>query len=213
MNNQTTPIKSRVSRSSRAEQRQDTRALMVRCGIEMFTERGFQASGIDEIRSRVGVPKGSFYHFFESKQTYGLVVIDAYAEYFERKLQQHFSNLSLSPLARLRSFTEDAKQGMQRFQFQRGCLIGNLGQELGGIDDVFRDRLEAVLQSWQRLTAACLRDAVAVGELPGSTECDNLAEFFWIGWEGAILRAKLTRNNDPLDRFFAVFLITAAGKQ
>jgi len=202
--------KQRVGRSDRAAQRKDTRALMVRCGIELFTERGFQATGIDEIRARVSVPKGSFYHFFESKHAFGMAVVDSYAAYFERKLKRHFDDDSLSALERLRSFVEDAKGGMQKFNFQRGCLIGNLGQELGGIDDRFRDKLELVLQSWQRMTAACLKSAVDADELSSQTDCDALAEFFWIGWEGAILRAKLTRNNEPLDRFFSMFLSTAS---
>lgn len=201
----------RVSRSQRAEVRTSTRELLVRCGTEIFTERGFQATGIDEIRQRVNVPKGSFYHFFESKRDFGLAVIDNYERYFERKLARSFDNTELKPLARIEAFAHDAMRGMEKFNFQRGCLVGNLGQELGGLDEGFRERLEAVLQAWQRRTAACLREAVACGELAAGTDCDALAEYFWIGWEGAILRAKLTRNNDPLEKFLAVFLATARG--
>lgn len=201
----------RISRSQRAEVRTSTRELLVRCGTEIFTERGFQATGIDEIRQRVNVPKGSFYHFFESKRDFGLAVIDNYARYFERKLARSFDDTELKPLARIEAFALDAMRGMEKFNFQRGCLVGNLGQELGGLDDGFRERLEAVLQAWQRRTAACLREAVACGELAAGTDCDALAEYFWIGWEGAILRAKLTRNNDPLEKFLAVFLATARG--
>lgn len=201
----------RISRAERAEGRASTRELLVRCGTEIFTERGFQATGIDEIRQRVNVPKGSFYHFFPSKRDFGLAVIDNYERYFERKLARSFDDLSLSPLRRLQAFAQDAMRGMEKFNFQRGCLVGNLGQELGGLDDGFRERLEAVLQSWQRRTAACLREAVAAGELPPDTDCAALAEYFWIGWEGAVLRAKLTRNRSPLEKFLAVFLATARG--
>ncbi len=203
--------KSRVSRSVRAELRAGTRELLVRSGTEIFTERGFQATGIDEIRQRVNVPKGSFYHFFPSKRDFGLAVIDNYERYFERKLARCFDDADLKPLARVEAFAQDAMRGMEKFGFQRGCLVGNLGQELGGLDDGFRQRLEAVLQSWQRRTAACLREAVAAGELPPGTDCAALAEYFWIGWEGSILRAKLTRSNDPLEKFLAVFLATARG--
>lgn len=199
----------RISREERSALRRDTRAVLVRCGTEIFSERGFQATGIDEIRARVGVPKGSFYHFFASKHAFGLAVIDNYAAYFERKLERHFADKSLTPLARLTSFAEDAKTGMQKYDFQRGCLIGNLGQELGGIDSEFRERLESVLQSWQRMTADCLEQAVTAGELPATCDCQALSEFFWIGWEGAILRAKLTRSNEPLDRFFGIFTASA----
>jgi TetR/AcrR family transcriptional repressor of nem operon len=193
-------------REARARGRKDTRNLLVRCGVEVFCERGFQAAGIEDILKRVGVPKGSFYHFFESKQDFGAAVINVYASYFERKLKRWFEDTTLSPLDRLRSFVADAERGMQRFDFQRGCLVGNLGQELGSFNAPFRDQLEAVLRSWQQLTASCLQLAIDDGSIAENADAGALAELFWIGWEGAILRAKLTRNNDPLEAFAASFL-------
>lgn len=209
MVNELTSVFPRMGRPARAAARASTRDVLVRCGTEIFCERGFQATGIDEIRLRVNIPKGSFYHFFTSKHDFGMAVIDNYAAYFDRKLARLFDDASLTPLERIRAFAEEAKRGMQKYAFQRGCLVGNLGQEMGGLNDEFRSRLEAVLQAWQQRTACCLKEAVAAGQLPARADCQALAEFFWIGWEGAILRAKLTRNNDPLDRFFALFLATA----
>jgi TetR/AcrR family transcriptional repressor of nem operon len=209
MNSQSLVASKRISRTERAAARTSTREMLVRCGTEIFTERGFQATGIDEIRLRVNVPKGSFYHFFSSKHEFGLAVIDNYAAYFERKLARSFDDTQLMPLERISAFANDAMRGMAKFNFQRGCLIGNLGQELGGLNDEFRDKLEAVLQAWQSRTASCLSDAVRTGQLSVSADCEALAEFFWIGWEGAILRAKLTRNNNPLERFLAHFMLTA----
>ena len=190
-----------MSRQDRASKRQDTKAALIRCGVEMCTKRGFQTTGIEEILKQVGVPKGSFYHFFPSKHAFGEAVIDSYAEYFSHKLDRFFNNTSLKPIDRLRAFVEDAEQGMQRHQFQRGCLVGNLGQELGEMNLAFRQRLENVLLSWQARTAACLSEAVASGDLPDTADPDSLAELFWIGWEGAILRAKLAGNATPMRRF------------
>nr|WP_245153787.1 TetR/AcrR family transcriptional regulator [Allopusillimonas ginsengisoli] len=170
-----------------------------------MTERGFHATGIEEVLARVKVPKGSFYHYFESKQAFGQVVIDNYAEYFAKKLDQLFSNTSHSPVERLKAFVADATRAMERYEFQRGCLIGNMGQELGGLNDAFRQKLEAVLQSWQVRVAAVLNEAKIVGELAEDADTKAIAEFFWIGWEGAILRSKLTRSVVPLDRFAHMF--------
>jgi TetR/AcrR family transcriptional repressor of nem operon len=59
---------SNSSRSgTRSATRTDTRNALVWCGTELLTERGFQITGIDEVLKRVGVPKGSFYHYFKSK--------------------------------------------------------------------------------------------------------------------------------------------------
>jgi TetR/AcrR family transcriptional repressor of nem operon len=195
----------RMNRKARAKKRVDTRTALIRLGTEMCTERGFQVTGIDEVLKRVGVPKGSFYHFFASKREFGEAVIENYAEYFARKLDRVLSDSKRKPLDRLAAFTREAQQAVARYHFRRGCLVGNLGQELGALDDAFRHRLEAVLLSWQKRTARCLAEAVASGDLPAASDVDRLAEFFWIGWEGAILRAKLSRTTAPMEHFTAIF--------
>lgn len=193
------------SRSERAVERGDTKRALVWCGTELLTERGFQVTGIDEVLKRVGVPKGSFYHFFANKHAFGEAVIQNYVEYYARKMVRIFDDDASSPLSRLRAFVEDAKRGMLKYGYRRGCLIGNLGQELAGLDDTFREQLEAVLLAWERRVEACLRQAIEAGELAPGSDAAAISRFFWIGWEGAVLRAKLTRNAEPLDQFADMF--------
>ena len=189
----------------------DTRAALVRAGMELLTESGFVATGIDQVLRRVGVPKGSFYQNFASKDDFGLAVVDAYGAYFAAKLQRWLGNPAHPPLARLADFIADAKAAMVRFQFRRGCLVGNLAQEMGGRHQDFRQRLEAVMADWQARVAACLDEAAAQGQIAADTDCRRWAEFFWIGWEGAILRAKLTGSLAPLDLFADSFLALLEG--
>ncbi|MGE4338656.1 MAG: TetR family transcriptional regulator C-terminal domain-containing protein, partial [Pigmentiphaga sp.] len=177
--------------------------------MEVFTEKGYHATGIDEILKRVKVPKGSFYHFFESKEQFSKAVIAAYGEFFLNKLARSLEDSSQTPLARLQAFCESAKAGMAKYEYRRGCLIGNLGQEIAGISDHVREQLEGVLAAWQERVAVCLDAGVEAAELPTDTDTAGLARFFWIGWEGAVLRAKLTRNPDPLDEFWHYFRIAA----
>ncbi|NGM86489.1 TetR family transcriptional regulator [Parapusillimonas sp. SGNA-6] len=187
------------------ETRRSTRDHLIRCGVELCTEAGFQSTGIEGVLRKASVPKGSFYHYFKSKQDFGLAVIDAYAQYFGDKLARVLEDESLSPLARLKRFVAEAEAGMARYDYRRGCLVGNLGQELAGLNEAFRERLEQVLRSWEAQTAACLRQAQEAGELASGADAGQLAEFFWIGWEGAILRAKLTRSAEPMHRFAGGF--------
>jgi len=184
----------------------DTRDALVRCGTEILTEQGFLSTGIDAVLSRVGVPKGSFYHYFQSKEDFGHAVLANYADYFARKLDRCLLDASRPPLARIAAFVEDAKAGMQRFDYRRGCLVGNLGQEVIQLPEAFRESLEAILLSWQQRLALCLEAAKAEGELAPDTDCERWAAFFWIGWEGAVLRARLVRGNAPLDCFIQGFL-------
>jgi TetR/AcrR family transcriptional regulator, transcriptional repressor for nem operon len=183
----------------------DTRESLLRAGVEALTVKGFSATGIDEILRRVGVPKGSFYYYFESKEAFGAALIDRYASYFARKLARHFEDESRPPLARLMAFIEDAQAGMAKFDYQRGCLIGNLGQEMGALPESYRARLGEVFTDWQDRVASCLLAAKVAGEISELADCEQLAAFFWIGWEGAVLRAKLERNSSALKIFTAVF--------
>lgn len=184
----------------------DTRDALVRCGTEILTEQGFLSTGIDTVLSRVGVPKGSFYHYFQSKEDFGHAVLENYASYFARKLDRCLLDASRPPLARIAAFVEDAKAGMQRFEYRRGCLVGNLGQEVTQLPEAFRESLEAILLSWQQRLALCLEAAKAEGELAPDADCERWAAFFWIGWEGAVLRARLVQGNAPLDCFIEGFL-------
>lgn len=199
------PTESLGRKSIRATARTDTRQVLVWCGTELLTERGFQITGIEEVLKRVGVPKGSFYHYFKSKDEFGHAVIDNYERYYAKKMDRIFNDLSRSPLQRLSDFVVNAKNGMLKFDFRRGCLIGNLGQELAALDTQFRERLEGVLLSWERRVAACLMEAVEMGELAQGQDPEALSRFFWVGWEGAILRSKLMRSLQPIDQFVSVY--------
>lgn len=183
----------------------DTRELLLRAGLEVLTEKGFSATGIDEILGRAGVPKGSFYHYFASKEAFGLSLIERYGEFFARKLDRHLDNRSLPPLARLHAFVDDAKVGMARLGYRRGCLIGNLGQEMGSLPESFRARLKETFEDWQARFSACLKEAQQAGEVAQAADTDQLAAFFWIGWEGAVLRAKLEQTATPLEVFASFF--------
>lgn len=178
-----------------------TKEKMIRAGVETLTEKGFTAVGIDEILTQVGVPKGSFYYYFSGKEEFISSVVSSYADYMARKLDRCFLNETRAPLDRLSDFIEDAGAGMARYDFRRGCPIGNLGQEMGALPEGFRDRLHAVFLDWQARTARCLAAARAAGQIAADADCDDLAAFFWIGWEGAVLRAKLERSPAPLDAF------------
>lgn len=166
MEAQQTPVRRRGRPPKRPEQSVETRELLVRAGLEALTEKGFSSTGIDEVLKRVGVPKGSFYHYFDSKEAFGAELIERYARYFAHKLERHFGDASRQPLDRLWAFVEDARVGMKRHDFRRGCLIGNLGQEMAALPESFRALLNAVFLDWEQRFARCLKAAQQQGRFP-----------------------------------------------
>ncbi|WP_090742027.1 TetR family transcriptional regulator C-terminal domain-containing protein [Paracoccus tibetensis] len=189
---------------------QDMRRSVVEAGVEALSEHGYVAAGLDGLLRRTSIPKGSFYSLFPSKEAFGLSVLSAYSTYFDRKLDRHLLSDERRPLERLAAFVEDAKAGMTRHDFRRGCVVGNLGQDIQSLPSSFRDALRNVLAGWEDRVAACLRDAQQAGETSRDADPAEQARVFWIGWEGAVLRARLERSTAPLDCFARHFLVAVA---
>ncbi|MBX4132993.1 TetR/AcrR family transcriptional regulator [Frischella sp. Ac48] len=185
---------------------QDTKQALIRSGVELITERGYMTADIDSILKRVGIPKGSFYYYFENKEAFGHAILENYASYFAHKLNKYLNNQTISPLERIYQFYLDAKQGMEKYHFNRGCLVGNLGQEISTIPHSFRQRLNEIFLDWQHCIANCLTEAQLNGDIAQSLNSQTLAYSFWIGWEGAVMRAKLIKNAEPMTIFINYFL-------
>lgn len=183
-----------------------TKQALLHAGVAVLTEKGFTSSGIEPILKMVGVPKGSFYHYFSSKEAFGLEVLARYQSYFENKLDHFLLNESLSCTERLKAFAQDASQGMAKYAYQRGCLVGNLEQESTQLSAAFNLQIQACYQSWQDRLADCLVMGQARGEWQLQQEAQALAQVFWLGWEGAVHRARLLSSSQPLDSFMNFFI-------
>lgn len=184
--------------------RTETRDELIRVGRDIIRRQGFNHTGLNAVLSRANVPKGSFYYYFASKEQFGLAVIDQFAADYARRLETFLENDRVSPLQRIRDYLEDGVAIMEESACTAGCLIGNLGQELAAQSEVFRVRLEAVFGDWERSLARCLQTARGAGEIDPGREADELAAFLLTGWEGAILRAKVTKSVAPMRAFIDV---------
>ncbi|WP_461521953.1 acrylate utilization transcriptional regulator AcuR [Porticoccus sp.] len=205
--NESAPLKRRRGRPPKnLSGHNETRAQLIHTGIEILAEKGFSATGIDEILKSIGVPKGSFYHYFESKDRFGLELIDSYSRVLKGKLNRFLLDETIQPLDRLMAYMTDAEKSMEKYDFKRGCLIGNLGQEMGRLPENFRERLTSVLEDWQGSVERCLEEAKVHGQVSSDLDCKQLAYIFWTGWEGAVLRAKLERSAKPLKAFSDFYL-------
>ena len=181
-----------------------TRQQLIDTGREIIAQQGFGTTGINAVLSNAGVPKGSFYYYFKSKEDFGLAVIDASAQSYAERLAGFLTDTEQPPLQRIRNYLEDGLSNMSDDCCSCGCLIGNLGQELSGHNEVFRQRLNAVFQSWEQQFSRCLGEARCRGDISADSDPDQLAQMLLIGWEGAILRAKVTKSTEPMQVFISV---------
>ncbi|RFD18652.1 TetR family transcriptional regulator [Komagataeibacter melaceti] len=185
--------------------------MLVRAGVELLTEKGFSATRVDDVLNATGISKGSFYACFDSKQAFGQILIESYASYFNARIERWLTDGALPPLQRLLNFVHDARAGMQRHAFRRGCLIGNLGHEIDILPESFNIQLCAILQGWEQRVADCLLGAYDAPPTTAQKQlCHRLARHFWIGWEGAVLRARVEHGPQAIDLFATFFFAQAA---
>lgn len=185
-------------------QKKDTRSEIIRIGTELIARQGFNTTRIDAVLLEAGVPKGSFYHYFKSKEDFGLAVIDHFAERFEQRLDTFLNDEEVTPLNRIRNFLDSTLTRITQNQCSKGCLIGNLGQELADLNERFRGRLDEIFNMWKERFVDCLRDAQKAGEISTDIDLDVMACFILSGWEGAILRAKVMKSPQPMKGFIDV---------
>lgn len=188
-----------VIQKQRRDTRQDTRARLVKAGLASVLEGGWAATGIEQVLRACEVPKGSFYHYFKSKDDFGFALIDAYQEFFVKRLDRCFGPANEDNLRKkFDAFLGESIEGMTRYAWRRGCLVGSLGQELAALNDEYRKRLEGVMREWETILEGAISRAQADGEIPRNAKPASLARNFWAAWEGAVLRARLLRSGTPL---------------
>ncbi len=178
-----------------------TKNALLEAGAQIMIEKGYTNTGIQEVLESTGVPKGSFYYYFDSKEDFALQVIDykdaSYAEY----LKKFFDDKSLSPIERLKAYCNEGKKMFEENECRKGCLIGNLSQEMADQSEVLRARLEESLTRTRNTFAKAMKEAQQKGLINSKLDANQLAEFFLAGWHGALMRSKTTKNSGPLATF------------
>ncbi len=176
---------------------------LIKVGKEIIVQQGFNAASLNEILTAAGIPKGSFYYYFASKEEFGLAIVEDFANEYRGKINVFFGDKRYSPLTRLRNYFEFKIADMEACSCADGCLIGNLAQELSTQNELFRDRLNQVFTEWEQCFAQCLQDAYQAGEI-NSYRHSDLAKFVLSSWEGAILQAKVTKSVVPMETFVSI---------
>ncbi|HZQ63856.1 MAG TPA: TetR family transcriptional regulator C-terminal domain-containing protein [Gaiellaceae bacterium] len=174
-----------------------TKQRLIDAGLAMLLEHGYNDLGLQALLEATGTPKGSFYHHFADKEDFALQVVDQYMRHVHAALDACLADEQVPPLERVRSFFE-AVERQYRSEGYMGCLLGGLGQELSGVNERFRRRIEECFSRIAERIAACLEEARARGELPAEADPGRLASLLVDCWEGAALRSRLSRDPAPL---------------
>lgn len=175
----------------------DAREKIVESAMELFHARSVSDVGVQEICEHAGVKKGSFYHFFQSKQDLVVAVLDAQWQWGKTVWDTAFSP-EIPPLDRFQALSNTmsdmANETHLTYGVCKGCPMGNIIAEMGTQDDVVRQKADAIFDEIIDYIKTALDEAVASGELP-EINTKEVAQAFWAYLEGTFLMAK--SKQDP----------------
>jgi TetR/AcrR family transcriptional repressor of nem operon len=178
-----------------------TREHLLEVGLKQLRSTGYTATGVKEILDLAQVPKGSFYHYFPSKEAFVAELFERYALQEGERAQRILGDTSVSPLKRLRLYFQELLSVFGQRGEITGCLLGAMSLEVADHNPVLQVKLQSMYTVWQAGIADVLRQAIKQGELKKNTKPEPLAEFLINSYEGALVRMKGEKSDRPLDTF------------
>jgi TetR/AcrR family transcriptional repressor of nem operon len=177
----------------------DSRQRILATGESLISGKGFSAVGLAEILSAAGVPKGSFYHYFESKEQFGEALLEGYFADYLKRLDALFHAQTLTVPERLMRYWQHWVEVQSLESDPRQCLVVKLSAEVSDLSEAMRKALwkgtDAVLAGLE----ACLAEGTADGSLPSVLDPRSTALTLYQLWLGASLLAKVRRDPSPFD--------------
>ena len=186
---------------------------IIQVGLDLVLSRGFNATGVEAILKQADIPKGSFYNFFSSKEEFALAIIEKFVADRGEALYPIFSDQSLPPLERVKKSFTTLIETFEGAECSKGCLIGNLGQEMADQFDNVRQRLEKSLQEWAERVSGLLLQAKKENAIPADMNADMLAENLIASFQGALLRSKVKKSPEPLNNFIHLYFDVFLGQR
>jgi TetR/AcrR family transcriptional repressor of nem operon len=184
-----------------AATKSNTREEIIRKGAELIHSQGYKATGIQQILDVVGVPKGSFYFYFKSKDDFGRAVIDHFTETIGAIFTGYLRDTRITPLARLNKLLNNYESAFKRSGATLGCPIGNLSLELADANEELRKCLQVAVEGCIAQIEFCLEEAKHSGQLPSEMNTADTARLIFHGLEGAILHMKVVKSIEPIRTF------------
>lgn len=176
----------------------DTRDRILRAALKAFHEVGYNGTSIQDIIEAAGVPKGSSYNYFKSKEQLALEVLSRYSTAIQEAMM---GSAEPSPIARLRVWFEESIRRHEKWGFETGCMVGNFAAEVSNSEEGLRAFIIQDFDFWNAAITAILAEAQEKGEIAAAANPKELADYILNSYHGAILRGKLTRDRIPYDQF------------
>lgn len=174
----------------------ETRKSLIKAGLRLFSQKGFHAVGINEIVKFSGIPKGSFYNYFASKEVFVSEVLKT-AALLNRKTVAETGGRD-DEVRLIISLLREAVEKVEPEQAHSGLLFANNAGTLSQTSDALRNSLSVYIEESLATIRLLLTRAQEKGSIRADLSVDQITSFFWDSWQGALLRAQVEQSPQPL---------------
>ncbi|MFH1035295.1 MAG: TetR family transcriptional regulator C-terminal domain-containing protein [Pseudomonadota bacterium] len=180
---------------------QETKERLLEVAAKLFHHQGYHATGLQQILREAGVPKGSFYFYFKSKEELALGVIDYFDQRWAALASEMLDDASQPPLGRLRRFFAWFRDYFEQNGYTGGCPVGNLAQEMSDLNPLLAQKVAGSITAMAGKVEAVLEEAQRAGHLAPGWDTRQLAFFIVSSWHGSLIRMKACKSPESLITF------------
>lgn len=177
----------------------NTKSHLLNTGYALIAQKGFTAVGIKQILDAAGVPKGSFYHYFASKEAFGEAIISDYFKKYKNRLDI-IATQDVSAQQKLYDYFQNWYDTQQNGCDYEKCLVVKLSAEVADMSEPMRKVLDSGYQQTILWLATQIKAGWADGSVPklDNIAAESMAKRWYFAWLGASLIAKISQTNTPL---------------
>lgn len=177
----------------------EAREKILDAALELIHERGYRDVSMDEVAAAAGLKKANLFHYYRTKENLGLAALDLAVRRQRDQVAERFSRAPGDPIQTIAAMFSETAEGMRRAGCHRGCLIGNLAQELSDYNEKFRGRLQEYLEYWAGELADMLERARRGGYFRRGFRPREAATALISLYEGATTVTKTRREPAALE--------------
>lgn len=181
------------------------RPRLLEVGLTLFARRGYHGTGIKEIVDTAGVPKGSFYNYFKSKEEFGIEIVRWHSADFWQRWHSSIDEHAVDPLQALHACFETMLADHFDCAVNTFCVVAHVAAEVCETSPECRISMTALIEDMNNNLAVHILKAQQMGLARTDVAADVLARMFWDAWLGSILRMKIEQSMEPVKQCAPLF--------